>query len=60
MSFFGKAGERRLDLKRFEAFLHDLHEELVRLEFAHYDHDNSVRRCIINESWHDAMMCGTT
>ncbi|XP_073147493.1 calcium uptake protein, mitochondrial isoform X2 [Henckelia pumila] len=35
--FFGPDGRRRLKHDRFVRFLRDLHEEMVKLEFAHYD-----------------------
>ncbi|XP_021757837.1 calcium uptake protein, mitochondrial-like [Chenopodium quinoa] len=36
--FFGKDGNQALHHDRFVQFLRDLHLEIVRLEFAHYDH----------------------
>ncbi|XP_072978210.1 calcium uptake protein, mitochondrial isoform X1 [Typha angustifolia] len=35
--FFGKDGNGCLQYDRFVKFLRDLHDEIVRLEFAHYD-----------------------
>ncbi|KAI3443919.1 hypothetical protein Pfo_000584 [Paulownia fortunei] len=35
--FFGKDGKERLDHDKFVQFLRDLHDEMLRLEFAHYD-----------------------
>ncbi|CAA6672626.1 unnamed protein product [Spirodela intermedia] len=35
--FFGKDGSRHLKHDKFVQFLRDLHEEIIRLEFAHYD-----------------------
>ncbi|KAL0358350.1 UNVERIFIED_CONTAM: Calcium uptake protein, mitochondrial [Sesamum angustifolium] len=35
--FFGKDGNERLGHNRFVKFLRDLHDEMLRLEFAHYD-----------------------
>ncbi len=37
ISFFGKQGTKKLSLAEFSTFLAQLHEELVKLEFAHYD-----------------------
>jgi hypothetical protein len=42
--FFGEKCEGRMSLAVFEKFLHDLHTELDKLEFQHYDPDNTVRR----------------
>ncbi|WCJ30345.1 Calcium uptake protein mitochondrial [Euphorbia peplus] len=36
--FFGKDGTRRLDHDKFVMFLRDLQDEMLRLEFAHYDY----------------------
>ncbi|KAH8481740.1 hypothetical protein H0E87_029290, partial [Populus deltoides] len=36
--FFGKDGRTCLQHERFVQFLRDLHEEILRLEFAHYDY----------------------
>ncbi|XP_051150341.1 calcium uptake protein, mitochondrial-like [Andrographis paniculata] len=36
--FFGKDGKDRLSHNRFVEFLRDLRDEMLRLEFAHYDH----------------------
>ncbi|KAF9613799.1 hypothetical protein IFM89_011968 [Coptis chinensis] len=36
--FFGKDGNSCLQHSRFVEFLKELHEEIVRLEFAHYDY----------------------
>ncbi|XP_073042520.1 calcium uptake protein, mitochondrial isoform X2 [Primulina eburnea] len=35
--FFGPDGDRRLKHDKFVQFLRDLHDEMVKLEFAHYD-----------------------
>ncbi|KAG1327818.1 calcium uptake protein, mitochondrial [Cocos nucifera] len=35
--FFGEDGKGRLQHDKFVHFLRDLHDEIVRLEFAHYD-----------------------
>nr|XP_027066931.1 calcium uptake protein, mitochondrial-like isoform X2 [Coffea arabica] len=35
--FFGKDGEGRLGHEKFVQFLRDLHNDILRLEFAHYD-----------------------
>ncbi|XP_078165458.1 calcium-binding EF hand family protein [Carex rostrata] len=35
--FFGEDGNGKLKYETFVEFLRDLHEEIVRLEFAHYD-----------------------
>ncbi|XP_010907508.1 calcium uptake protein, mitochondrial isoform X2 [Elaeis guineensis] len=35
--FFGKDGKGRLQHDKFVHFLRELHDEIVRLEFAHYD-----------------------
>ncbi|KAL6523508.1 hypothetical protein OROGR_017111 [Orobanche gracilis] len=35
--FFGKDGNQRLEHDKFVQFLRDLHDEMLRLEFAHYD-----------------------
>lgn len=40
--FFGPKGDKRLSLETFNQFLEQLHAELVRLEFAHYDHRGQV------------------
>ncbi|KAG2451387.1 hypothetical protein HYH02_003988 [Chlamydomonas schloesseri] len=37
VSFFGKDGTKKLYLPEFQDFLTKLHEEVVKLEFAHYD-----------------------
>jgi Ca2+-binding EF-hand superfamily protein len=37
---FGPKRNKKLNLKQFHAFLHDLRWEMDRLEFKHYDHDN--------------------
>ncbi|GIL46976.1 hypothetical protein Vafri_3832 [Volvox africanus] len=37
LKFFGKDGKKHLYLSEFRNFLDKLHEELVNLEFAHYD-----------------------
>lgn len=36
--FFGTDGKKHLQHDKFVQFLRDLHDEMVRLEFAHYDH----------------------
>ncbi|KAJ8751634.1 hypothetical protein K2173_025790 [Erythroxylum novogranatense] len=36
--FFGKDGKGRLQHDKFIQFLRDLHNEMLRLEFAHYDY----------------------
>ncbi|PRQ46248.1 putative EF-hand domain pair, mitochondrial Rho GTPase [Rosa chinensis] len=36
--FFGKDGKKGLKHERFVQFFRDLHEEMLRLEFAHYDY----------------------
>ncbi|KAH9605574.1 hypothetical protein KSS87_005174 [Heliosperma pusillum] len=36
--FFGKDGKQALQHKKFVQFLRDLHDEILRLEFGHYDH----------------------
>ncbi|XP_011017911.1 PREDICTED: calcium uptake protein 1 homolog, mitochondrial-like [Populus euphratica] len=36
--FFGKDGRTCLQHERFVQFLRDLHDEILRLEFAHYDY----------------------
>ncbi|KAI3422819.1 uncharacterized protein J3R85_011719 [Psidium guajava] len=35
--FFGKDGQEKLEHGRFVQFLKDLHEEILHLEFSHYD-----------------------
>ncbi|KAG2652294.1 hypothetical protein PVAP13_1NG363900 [Panicum virgatum] len=35
--FFGKDGNERLHYDKFSSFLKQLHDEIVRLEFSHYD-----------------------
>lgn len=35
--FFGKDGKQRIKYEKFVQFLRDLHEEILRLEFDHYD-----------------------
>jgi hypothetical protein len=35
--FFGSNGKGHLTLKKFEEFLNKLHDEIVLLEFTHYD-----------------------
>ncbi|GIL70716.1 hypothetical protein Vretifemale_1423 [Volvox reticuliferus] len=37
LRFFGNDGKKKLYLSEFRDFLDKLHEELLRLEFAHYD-----------------------
>ncbi|KAG7973312.1 hypothetical protein I3843_07G221000 [Carya illinoinensis] len=36
--FFGKHGNERLQHDKFFQFLRDLHDEILKLEFAHYDY----------------------
>ncbi|KAI8570570.1 hypothetical protein RHMOL_Rhmol01G0045100 [Rhododendron molle] len=36
--FFGKDGNKCLEHEKFAQFLRDLHDEILRLEFAHYDY----------------------
>lgn len=36
--FFGKDGQKLLKHEDFEQFLKELHEEIIRLEFSHYDY----------------------
>ncbi|CAK7353808.1 unnamed protein product [Dovyalis caffra] len=36
--FFGKDGKARLQLDKFVQFMRRLHDEMLRLEFAHYDY----------------------
>ncbi|KAL7137815.1 hypothetical protein ABFS83_10G118800 [Erythranthe nasuta] len=36
--FFGKDGNHKLGHDKFVQFLRDLHDEMLRLEFAHYDY----------------------
>ncbi|KAH0664065.1 hypothetical protein KY290_029983 [Solanum tuberosum] len=36
--FFGEDGKKRLQYDTFVRFLRDLHEEMLKLEFAHYDY----------------------
>ncbi|GMN45477.1 hypothetical protein TIFTF001_014671 [Ficus carica] len=36
--FFGKEGKERLKIEKFVKFMRDLHDEILRLEFAHYDY----------------------
>ncbi|KAJ8535470.1 hypothetical protein K7X08_023190 [Anisodus acutangulus] len=36
--FFGEDGKKRLQYDTFVQFLRDLHEEMLELEFAHYDY----------------------
>ncbi|XP_051151692.1 calcium uptake protein, mitochondrial-like [Andrographis paniculata] len=36
--FFGRDGEKLLQHDKFVHFLRDLHDEMVKLEFAHYDY----------------------
>lgn len=38
--FFGKDGSCRLQLVEFEKFIRNLHEEIIRLEFEHYDYQS--------------------
>nr|GMD42609.1 calcium uptake protein, mitochondrial-like [Ipomoea batatas] len=41
---FGEDGKQRLQHDKFVQFLRDLHDEIIRLEFAHYDY--KLRRTI--------------
>lgn len=36
-TFFGRNGTGLLPMAKFEAWIRELHEEMVRLEFHHYD-----------------------
>ncbi|XP_071721870.1 calcium uptake protein, mitochondrial-like [Rutidosis leptorrhynchoides] len=38
--FFGKGGKARLHHETFIQFMKDLHDEILRLEFAHYDYNS--------------------
>lgn len=40
--FFGEDGKTRMPLVKFDEFLKSLHNEMVRLEFAHYDYQGKV------------------
>ena len=40
-NFFGVDGLKQLDLRAFRDFLHQLHDDIVRLEFAHYDYKHN-------------------
>ena len=40
--FFGEDGKTRMPLRKFDDFLKSLHDEIVRLEFAHYDYQSKV------------------
>lgn len=42
-ALFGSDLKKQLDLKRFKAFLNQLHSDMVRLEFAHYDSNGDGR-----------------
>ena len=42
--FFGEDSKKRMQLKSFDDFLKGLHDEIVRLEFAHYDFKNQVSK----------------
>ncbi|MED6206112.1 hypothetical protein PIB30_023977 [Stylosanthes scabra] len=37
--FFGKDGNKCMEHAKFVQFLRNLHEEILRLEFSHYDHN---------------------
>ncbi|XP_028783346.1 calcium uptake protein, mitochondrial-like, partial [Neltuma alba] len=37
--FFGKDGKDCLNIEKFGQFLRDLHDEILRLEFSHYDYN---------------------
>lgn len=41
--FFGEDGKKRMQLSHFDEFLKGLHDEIVRLEFSHYDFKNQVQ-----------------
>lgn len=43
--FFGEDGKKRMQLAHFDEFLRGLHDEIVRLEFTHYDFKNQV--CLV-------------
>ena len=45
--FFGEDGKKRMQLKSFDDFLKGLHDEIVRLEFAHYDYKNQVSKLLL-------------
>ena len=40
--FFGEDGKTRMPLRKFDEFLKSLHDEIVRLEFTHYDYQGKV------------------
>ena len=40
--FFGEDGKTRMPMRKFDDFLKSLHDEIVRLEFAHYDYQGKV------------------
>ena len=40
--FFGEDGKKRMQLTSFDDFLKGLHDEIVRLEYSHYDFKNQV------------------
>ncbi len=44
--FFGEDSKKRMQLKSFDDFLKGLHDEIVRLEFAHYDFKNQVSKLL--------------
>ena len=45
VSFFGLDQKGKLSLKSFRAFLGELHDELIKLEFQHYLPDVSIQTC---------------
>jgi hypothetical protein len=57
VTFFGKKGQDQLDLKHFAAFCTELHAELVRLEFLHYDIKGQV--CVLSLSVPNRHHCQT-
>ena len=50
--FFGEDGKKRMQLKSFGDFLTGLHDEIVRLEFSHYDFRNQVGPTILQVAIH--------
>lgn len=45
LHFFGKEGEKKLDLAAFNGFLTGLHAEIDRLEFQYYDPQDTASPC---------------
>ena len=43
LAFFGPNGDKELALPQWASFIGNLHDEILRLEFEHYDHNNTVR-----------------